>query len=157
MRKHVLLGVAPWQLPLHFLQTLKAPTMPRRAQSGIKASHLIAIIAMLLGGIGGGWSLLHRGSDPMTGLTPISLEEYLDGSNALSGNTYKVEGVIDHRLDAWKNSDRLFSVQISDGGNFVPVMIPSDLEANIQRGQRYLFKVRVLDNGILEVIQLIKA
>jgi hypothetical protein len=131
--------------------------MPRRAQSRIKPAHFIAIAAVLLGAIGGGWSLLHRGTDPMTGLTPLSVEEFLESSNALSGNTYKVEGTIDNRLDTWKISDRLFSVQISEGGNFVPVLIPSSLEANIQRGQRYLFKVRVQDNGILEVIQLIKA
>jgi hypothetical protein len=80
----------------------------------------------------------------------------MDSSSALSGNIYKVEGTIDNRLDAWKNSDRLFSVQISDAGSFVPVLVPTHLEANIQRGQRYVFKVRVLDNGVLEVVHLIK-
>lgn len=131
--------------------------MPRRAKSGIKPSHLIAIAAVLAGGISGGWSLLHRGTDPMTGLADLSMEEYRDGSNALSGNTYKVEGTIDNRLDSWKNSDRLFSVQVGDAGGFVPVLIPASLEANIQRGQRYVFKVRVQENGVLEVVQLIKA
>lgn len=131
--------------------------MARRAQSGLKPAHLIAIVALLVGLIGGGWSLLNRGTDPMTGLTSLSTEEYLESSNALSGNTYKVEGTIDNRLDSWKGSDRLFSVQISEGGTFVPVLVPSTLDANIQRGQRYVFKVRVLENGVLEVLQLLKA
>jgi hypothetical protein len=35
--------------------------------------------------------------------------------------------------------------------------VPPDYEGtNIQRGQRYTFKVRVQENGILEVIELIK-
>jgi hypothetical protein len=131
--------------------------MARRAQSGLKPAHLIALMALLVGVIGGGYSLFNRGTDPMTGLTALSTEEYLDSSNALSGNTYKVEGTIDNRLDTWKGSDRLFSVQISEAGTFVPVLVPSSLEANIQRGQRYVFKVRVLENGVLEVIQLLKA
>ena len=131
--------------------------MARRAQSGIKPAHLIAILALLAGIIVGGWSLLNHGTDPMTGLTQLSMDEYLESSNALSGNTYKIEGTIDNRLDSWKGSDRLFSVQISEAGSFVPVLVPSSLEANIQRGQRYVFKVRVLETGILEVLQLLKA
>jgi hypothetical protein len=115
------------------------------------------MLALLAGIIGGGWSLLNRGTDPMTGLSPLSTEEYLESSNALSGNTYKIEGTIDNRLDSWKGSDRLFSVQVNEGGSFVPVLVPSSLDANIQRGQRYVFKVRVLETGVLEVIQLIKA
>lgn len=131
--------------------------MARRAQSGLKPAHLISMLALLAGVIIGGWSLLNRGVDPLTGLTTLSTEEYLDGSNALSGNIYKVEGTIDNRLDSWKGSDRLFSVQVTSGGSFVPVLVPASLEANIQRGQRYVFKVRVLETGILEVMQLLKA
>ncbi len=115
------------------------------------------MLALLAGVIAGGWSLLNRGTDPMTGLSLLSAEEYLESSNALSGNTYKVEGTIDNRLDSWKGSDRLFSVQVSEGGSFVPVLVPASLDANIQRGQRYVLKVRVLETGVLEVIQLIKA
>jgi hypothetical protein len=131
--------------------------MARRAQSGLKPAHLISMLALLAGIIGGGWSLLNRGTDPMTGLSLLSTEEYLESSNALSGNTYKVEGTIDNRLDSWKGSDRLFSVQVSEGGSFVPILVPASLDANIQRGQRYVFKVRVLETGVLEVLQLLKA
>jgi hypothetical protein len=131
--------------------------MARRAQSGLKPAHLMTMLALLAVGLVGGWSLMHRGTDPLTGLTDLSTEEYLESSNALSGNIYKLEGTIDNRLDSWKGTDRLFSVQVSEGGTFVPVLVPEKLEANIQRGQRYVFKVRVLDNGVLEVMQLLKA
>ncbi|HCN29935.1 MAG TPA: hypothetical protein DIT64_14570 [Verrucomicrobiales bacterium] len=132
--------------------------MARRAQSGLKPSHLLGLLALLVAGIGGGYALLNRGSDPMTGLTPLSAEEYMESSTALGGNVYKVEGTVDDRLDNWRAADgRLFSVQVSESSNFVPVWVPPALEVNIQRGQRYIFKVRVLETGVLEVLQLIKA
>lgn len=132
--------------------------MARRAQSGLKPLHLIALLALLAAVLGGGYSLLHRGTDPMTGVTPLSTEEYLESSTALSGNVYKIEGTVDDRLDNWKSADgRLFSVQVSEGGSFVPVWVPATLQSNIQRGQRYVFKVRVLETGVLEVIELLKA
>ncbi|HCN79366.1 MAG TPA: hypothetical protein DIT13_19565 [Verrucomicrobiales bacterium] len=132
--------------------------MARRAQSGLKPGHLLGLLALLVAGIGGGYALLNRGSDPMTGLTPLSAEEYMESSTALGGNVYKVEGTVDDRLDNWRAADgRLFSVQVSESSNFVPVWVPPALEVNIQRGQRYIFKVRVLETGVLEVLQLIKA
>ena len=132
--------------------------MARRAQSGIKPLHLITLVALMVAILGGGYSLLRRGADPLTGITPLSMDSYMESSSALSGNTYKVEGSIDDRLDSWKSAEgRLFSVQVTEGGSFVPVWVPPTVEANIQRGQRYVFKVRVLETGILEVLELLKA
>ena len=94
----------------------------------------------------------------MTAITALSTEEYLESSTALSGNTYKIEGTVDDRLDNWRATDgRLFSVQVSEAGSFLPVWVQPDLETNIQRGQRYVFKVRVLETGVLEVLELLKA
>jgi|688.fasta_scaffold04958_12 hypothetical protein len=135
--------------------------MARRAQSSINPTHLLGLVLILAVLGGGGYTLLHRTTDPMTGITELLSSEFLENATALSGNLYKVEGVVDDRLDTgWRQSDgRLFSVQVSDGsGNtFVPLWVPPDYEGtNIQRGQRYTFKVRVQENGILEVIELIK-
>jgi hypothetical protein len=48
-------------------------------------------------------------------------------------------------------------VQVSEAGSFVPVWVPAEMETNIQRGQRYMMKVRVLETGVLQVLELIKA
>jgi hypothetical protein len=119
---------------------------------------LLVILAVIGGG---GFALMNRATDPMTGVTELSTNEFLENATALSGNIYKVEGIVDDRLDKWRSADgRLFSVQISDGsgtGTFVPVWVPPDYQgANIQRGQRYTFKVRVQENGVLEVLELLK-
>jgi hypothetical protein len=135
--------------------------MARRAQSSISTTHLLGIVLILAVLGGGGYLLLNRTTDPMTGVTELLASEFLDNATALSGNIYKVEGIVDDRLDTgWRQPDgRLFSIQISDGSGstFLPVWVPPDYEgANIQRGQRYTFKVRVQENGILEVLELIK-
>ena len=135
--------------------------MPRRAQSGVRPAHWLGLIIILAVIGGGGYALMHRATDPMTGVTELNTDEFLENASALGGNTYKLEGIVEDRLDTqWSSSDgRLFSVQISDGSGStsVPVWVPPDYQgANIQRGQRYLFKVRVQENGVLEVLELLK-
>ncbi len=135
--------------------------MPRRAQSGVRPTHWLGLAAILVVIGGGGFALMNRATDPMTGITELSTGEFLENASALSGNIYRLEGIVDDRLDKWRSADgRLFSVQISDGsgsGAFVPVWVPPDYQgSNIQRGQRYAFKVRVQENGVLEVLQLLK-
>ena len=132
--------------------------MARRAQSGLSPLHLFGLLALLVVIGGGGYALLHRGTDPMTGITPLDVQDYLESSTALGSNIYRIEGTVDDRLDNWKAADgRLFSVQVTEGGSFVPVWVPASFETNIQRGQRYVFKVRVMETGVLEVMQLLKA
>ncbi|MGV3662986.1 MAG: hypothetical protein ACO1TE_22570 [Prosthecobacter sp.] len=134
--------------------------MPRRAQSGVRPAHWLGLIIILAVIGGGGYALMHRATDPMTGVTELNADEFLENATALGDNIYKVEGIVDDRLDKWRSTDgRLFSVQISDGSGstFVPVWVPPDYQgANIQRGQRYVFKVRVQENGVLEVLELLK-
>lgn len=134
--------------------------MPRRAQSGVRPAHWLGLIIILAVIGGGGYVLMHRATDPMTGITELNTDEFLENATALGDNIYKLEGIVDDRLDKWRSADgRLFSVQISDGSGstFVPVWVPPDYQgANIQRGQRYVFKVRVQENGVLEVLELLK-
>lgn len=135
--------------------------MPRRAQSGVRPAHWLGIMVILALIGGGGFALMNRATDPMTGITELSTNEFLEDASALSGNIYRLEGIVDDRLDKWRSAEgRLFSVQISDGsstGAFVPIWVPPDYQgSNIQRGQRYSFKVRVQESGVLEVIELLK-
>jgi hypothetical protein len=135
-----------------------AKIMARRAQSGLQPLHLIGLLVIVAGALFAVFKLLNRSTDPLTGLTALDTRDFLESASALSGNEYRVEGTIDDRLDNWKSADgRLFSVQVSDGSNLVPVWVPSHIQANIQRGQHYVFKVRVLDTGILEVLELLKS
>jgi hypothetical protein len=97
-------------------------------------------------------------SDPYRTLTPIDIPTYLDNANSLRGNVYKLSGTIDSEL-AWSPSGgRLFAV-LADGSktDVVPLLVPPELNyVNIQKDQRYFFKIEVGDKGILTASDLRK-
>ncbi len=139
--------------------------MPRRAKSSFNQTHLmISVVAVLVVAFLG-YKLLNQGggsSGGYVGVNDLSVREYLDNSNALGGNTYRIEGTIDGRLDNWPSSTgRLFSVLVEDRDEVapLPVLVPSKFNGtNIQRGQRYRFKVEVqAGTGILEAKDLSKS
>lgn len=138
--------------------------MARRAKSSFKPAHLISVFALVGLLAYGGYSLMRRsGSDGnFAGTSDLDVQEYLENSNALSGNTYRIEGIVEERLDNWRSSEgRLFSVLIDNGNNTspVPVLVPSKFSGtNIQRGQRFKFKVTVqAESGLLEVVEVSKS
>ena len=104
--------------------------MARRAKTTLRPLHLMGILAAIIAAAAGGWLLLgrHR-ADAGLGGTDLSLRDYLQNSNALSNNSYKIEGIVRGRLDEdWKSSDgRLFSVEVEEGGEtaLLPVLIPA--------------------------------
>lgn len=138
--------------------------MARRAKSSFKPAHLLMTLGAVLVVAFLGYKLLSSGggsSGGFAGVNELSVREYMDNSNALSGNTYRIEGTIEERLDNWRSSEgRLFSVLVEDGDEVapLPVLVPSEFTANIQRGQRFRFKVEVeAGNGILRVLDLSKS
>ena len=125
--------------------------MPRRASSRTRPVSLVVAFLLLACALGGGaylWTVL---SDPYRTLAPIDVPAYLDNSNSLRGNVYKLTGTIDSEL-AWSPTQgRLFSVVAdSDKTDVLPLLIPAELNAiNIQKDQRFFFKIEVGDKGIL--------
>lgn len=137
--------------------------MARRAKSSINPLHFLAIAAAIAIISAGGYYLLGRKSEgSFAGVTDLSPQEYLQNSNALSNNTYRIEGVIEERLDNWRSSDgRVFSVVVESNGQSYPlgVIVPPKFNGiNIQRGQRFKFVVTVqAESGMLEVKELGKS
>ena len=137
--------------------------MARRAKTNLHPLHLLGILAAIIAIAGGGLLLLGHRTDAGLGGTDLSIRDYLQNSNALSNNSYKIEGTVRGRLDEdWKSSDgRLFSVEIEESGEtaLLPVLVPARFNGtNIQRDQRFRFKVTVqAGTGILEVTSLGKS
>lgn len=140
--------------------------MARRANSNVNVVQLlIAICLVILVGIVGYKSLIpNNGKNEASskGSGNLDVENYLENSNALSSNSYEIEGIIDERLDNWPSEKgRLFSIIIEDKFKLypVPVLIPHQFNAtNIQRGQRFRIKVTVQSStGILEATHLSKS
>jgi hypothetical protein len=86
-------------------------------------------------------------------LPKLTMTEVLENANSLRGNEYVVDGKIDSILgsDEAKDGTRVVSVQVeaSGGAEFIGVVIPPELRSlNIEREQRYSFRVKFRQGGI---------
>ena len=117
----------------------------------------IAILALLLGvGFAAFKFLGGGGNGAFHGLTNLNVSEFLENSKSLQGNVYKVEGRVDDQL-GWSNTDGRVLVVVSQGEP-VGVKVPAEFsDQNIQTGQSFAFKVRVVEGGTLLVEALEKA
>ncbi len=124
--------------------------MARRASSSVHPIWIIACVILLFAAIAGGWLLYRNVSDPYRTLTPLDVPAYLENANSLRGNVYKISVTVDTQL-AWSPTvGRLYSVLIDGKSDVLPVLIPARFnQLNIQKGQRYFFKIEVGDKGIL--------
>lgn len=131
--------------------------MARRSRSS-NSVLLLSGVALLVLTFGVGGLLLSTSGDAFRTTAPLEVQAYLENSNSLRGNTYKVEGDVLNQLGYSPSMGRLISVQIDASSDVVPMLIPASLShVNIQRGQRFIFKIEVTENGILRALDLTKA
>ena len=124
--------------------------MARRASSSTHPAWILVAAFLVLAAVGGGYILFGKASDPYRTLTPLPIQDYLQNSNSLRGNVYKLDAMISQSLQWSPTAGRLFSVEA--GGEVLPVLVPPQFNSvNIERGQRFYFKIEVGDHGILRV------
>lgn len=123
--------------------------MPRRASSSAHPIWLIAAAVLVAVAVAVGF-FVQRSGDAFRGVTPLPVADYLANSNSLRGNVYKLDATISKSIDWSPTAGRLFSVEA--GGEVLAVLVPPQLnQLNIERGQRYIFKIEVAEKGILRV------
>lgn len=132
--------------------------MARRSRSSFNPILLLGGVVVLVIAFGVGGYLLSTSGDAFRTTAPLEVQAYLENSNSLRGNTYRVEGDVLNQLGYSPSMGRLISVQVGASGDVVPMLIPASLShVNIQRGQRFIFKIEVTENGILRALDLSKA
>ena len=135
--------------------------MARRASSSVHPVRVLSVIALVLAAVGGCYYLFSTVSDPYRTISPLDVTVYLENSNSLRGNVYKIAGTVDDQL-AWSTAEgRLLSIEVdsqsASSRDILPLLVPPEFNhVNIQRGQRYLFKVEVGDKGILRAADIQK-
>ncbi len=128
--------------------------MARRASSKIRPTWVAFILGALALAVLGGIVLQNQGGDAFRTVPELNVGDYLANANSLQGNTYKVKGVIAQSLGYSHDKGRLFSVEVSTGGNggedILPVLVPPELSyLNLQKGQHYTLLLEVGDAGVL--------
>ena len=122
--------------------------MARRASSSANPLWFVAALLLALGAIAGGFFVFNRSGDPYRAMTPLPVADYLENSNSLRGNTYKLNATILQSIEWSATAGRLFSVDV--GPDVLPILVPASLNhINLDRGQRYYFKIQVGDKGVL--------
>ena len=107
-----------------------------------------------------GTLFFQKDTDPYRTVEPLKPADYLENSNSLRGNTYRLEGVIASSLGWSQEKGRLFSLRVTQGDKDspLPILVPASYrEINLQKGQRYRLKVHVNESGLLEVEEMTKS
>ncbi|MCX6977991.1 MAG: hypothetical protein NTX04_08650 [Verrucomicrobia bacterium] len=130
--------------------------MARRASSSVDPWWIILAAGILLIALLGGYLLFGSGKEggPYRTMTALPVGEYLENSNSYRGNNYKVEGTISKQLEYSPVNGWLFAVEV--GSDLIPILVPLDLGRNVERGQKFDFKIEVVDKGILRAKELKK-
>ena len=128
--------------------------MGRRASSSVNPAWFAIAAVVVVAVIAAGWVLKGTVADPYRTLAPFPVSDYLQNSNSLRGNQYKVDGVVGEQLH-YSKSARLISVEVN--GEPVSIIVPAELrDVNVQKGQRLLFKVEVGEKGVLKAVGMKK-
>ena len=144
--------------------------MARRANSKIRPLWIVLTLGALVLAVGIGALLQNGTGDPYRTVPEMDMADYLNNANSLRGNTYKIKGQVTQSLGYARSKGRLISVEVDNenahGGNsgasgsgkdVVPILIPPELNyLNLQKGQRYIFRLEVGDAGILKALDMKK-
>jgi len=134
--------------------------MARRAQSTVHPAWLILAFCGIAALLGAGFFLFKGASDPFRTEQELDVSTYLDYAKSLRGNVYRLEATVQNQL-AWDPvKGRLVTVEVQKGqrSDILPMLVPTSLNAiNLQKGQRFKFKVSIGENGIIMVEDLRKS
>ena len=125
--------------------------MARRASSSTNPVLIGGIAVVVIAVIFGGKTLLTKKSTSFSDVTPLAVQDLLENGNSLRGNEYLIEGQIDEKLRWTPSNGQIVSIRVksSDGEEIIPIQIPDKFsKLNIEREQRYAFKVEFEQGGI---------
>jgi len=125
--------------------------MARRASSSTNPALIIGIAVAVIAVIFGGKFLMSKKTESFSDVNPLAVQDLLDNGNSLRNNEYLIEGKIDERFFRDGNTSSVVSIRVKadSGEEIVPVMIPEKFnKLNIEREQRYAFKVRFEQGGV---------
>lgn len=130
--------------------------MARRSRSKSNKKNNVAVYAIVavavLAALVIGKFILDKRAQHFSNIDELSISEFKNNANSLSGSTYRVSGKIMEKLKWTPDNGQLVSVftesEGSEGGQ-IGIMIPSGIDkVNLEKGQSYTFKVKINREGL---------
>jgi hypothetical protein len=132
--------------------------MARRSKSKNKSNSksnvaiYIIIGIAVIGGLAVGKLMLDKRAQHFAGLSELSVADFKQNANSLSGNEYRLTGKIREKLKWTPDQGQLIWLSVDQGesgkGN-IPIKIPAHIDkVNLERGQTYTFKVEINRKGL---------
>ena len=93
---------------------------------------------------------------PFRTLPDFPVEEFVQNSQALEGNTYRLNGQVESLILRKEGLGRVISVLVKEGEIPVAAVVPLSVTANLEKGLRIVASVRVGKNGMLVMQEFVK-
>ena len=94
--------------------------------------------------------IVTRGGGRFGGIDAFPYSEYLHNPETLRGNTYLVRGKIESRLAYAEGKGSIIAVKLlSLGDGSVPVFVPEEPRRNLEVGQQFDIKVRIVRDTLV--------
>jgi hypothetical protein len=93
---------------------------------------------------------------PYRTVPPLEVKSYLENSQSLRGNFYRLEGKVSELLAWSKDSGRMIAIEVEN--EIIPVLVTNEfVNMNIQKEQKLIFVVEVDEKGILRTRKVEKS
>jgi hypothetical protein len=126
--------------------------MSRRASSSLHPGIIIGIVAAVFILILAGKAFFtNKKATGFGDVSKLDMQEFLQNGNSLRGSEYVVEGKVDEKLRWTPDRGQIVSVLVDDGGRaeMIGIEVPPEFnDRNIEREQRYAFRVKFRQGGI---------
>ncbi len=125
--------------------------MARRASSRLHPGLIAGVIAAAVIAVVAGKMFMAKKGPSFGDIERLRVEDLLENGNSLRGNEYLVEGKVDEQLRWTTARGQVISLRVGtpSGEQLIGVEIPPDFnKLNIEREQRYAFRVKFRQGGI---------
>ena len=130
--------------------------MARRASSKSNSASTIGILIAVFILLGGAFFFMNKKPEGFSA-PPLPVDAFRNNANSLRGNTYSVEGFV-HAIRPQDNG-KFVHLRVEERGfeQHIFVIVPKTLTTvNIEREQKYAFKVEIKKGGIPETMELVR-
>ncbi|BDS08200.1 hypothetical protein NT6N_32400 [Oceaniferula spumae] len=130
--------------------------MARRSRSKTTSKSNLAVYIIVgvavIGALIAGKIILDKRAQHFSNLSELSIADFKNNANSLSGNEYRISGKIIEKLKWTSDRGQLISLTTEQGDGdegMIGIMVPAGIDnVNLEKGHSYTFKVEINREGM---------